>query len=482
MVTPTYYVYFTSATIVSSAVLFRGFNGSPTAIATLVMGFLQICSGVVLLQLSKSAKDVPDAAVFTGDLDQVRTVAEQEEPESEPKADAIRGTAAIIRRISQSRLKMEAAEAKRVHEDRMKDRMEPIGENEHVEWDGLRRRKTIIGGSGGSLHRRKTLHPPLGLTRFPDNDDDDHRPISGHTDEGSRFGGSFLSSFRRSRARSDLAPVQDSDVESHTLGRHPLADNAEDLILPPYNGPNLDVNTQYSNQPEEAMEMGHVYGLPPGLQKQDFDGTTSPRPTSAVSRGASSHGKPIMWASNVEDHARPRSKDSIGSHQPGSSAKRQFSFSNVFNRHKQDTSPNTSHARRGLGSRQGSKEHSLPGIKNATEEERLGLAKGDSSHMLPISYEQSDSESSTIGHSLTPAASSGIPLPVGRDKEIEGYESNRQRWSRPTSPPDMLIDKPTSRRRPKEDDSESDQDLFDVNAHRGQDGRRGGGPTGGAFI
>lgn len=50
------------------------------------MGFLQICAGVVLLQLSKSAKNVPDTEVFRGDLDQVRTVAEQEEPEYEPKA------------------------------------------------------------------------------------------------------------------------------------------------------------------------------------------------------------------------------------------------------------------------------------------------------------------------------------------------------------------------------------------------------------
>ncbi|EOD43372.1 hypothetical protein GTA08_BOTSDO12767 [Neofusicoccum parvum] len=81
LVTPTYYVFFTSATIVTSAILFQGFKGTGTTISTVVMGFLVICSGVVLLQLSKSAKDVPDAAVFKGDLDQVRTVAEQEEPD-----------------------------------------------------------------------------------------------------------------------------------------------------------------------------------------------------------------------------------------------------------------------------------------------------------------------------------------------------------------------------------------------------------------
>jgi hypothetical protein len=33
------------------------------------MGFFVICAGVVLLQLSKSAKDVLDTAVFAGDLD-----------------------------------------------------------------------------------------------------------------------------------------------------------------------------------------------------------------------------------------------------------------------------------------------------------------------------------------------------------------------------------------------------------------------------
>src|ERR1019366_8242663 len=93
LVTPTYYVFFTSATIVSGAVLFRGFNGTVIEIITVVLGFLRICSGVILLQLSKSAKDVPDTAIFTGDPDQVRTVAEQEEPEYEPRADTMRGTA-----------------------------------------------------------------------------------------------------------------------------------------------------------------------------------------------------------------------------------------------------------------------------------------------------------------------------------------------------------------------------------------------------
>ncbi|CAG8159383.1 unnamed protein product [Penicillium nalgiovense] len=106
LVTPTYYVMFTSATIITSAILFQGFKGTGIQIATVIIGFLQICAGVVLLQLSKSAKDVPDAAIFKGDLDQIREVAEVEEPESEPKADSIRGAASITKRAVSSMTSM----------------------------------------------------------------------------------------------------------------------------------------------------------------------------------------------------------------------------------------------------------------------------------------------------------------------------------------------------------------------------------------
>ncbi|KAL4867713.1 hypothetical protein BDV12DRAFT_170943 [Aspergillus spectabilis] len=166
LVTPTYYVFFTSSTIITSAILFRGFKGSGMQIATVVLGFLQICSGVVLLQLSKSAKDVPDAAVFKGDLDQIREVATQEEPESEPKADAIRGTAAIIRRLSTPRRNIEAEEARRYYRERHEDNLKPPSDDEIIEWDGLRRRKTVL--SGKSQRRTPTPLPPLGMSKFPD--------------------------------------------------------------------------------------------------------------------------------------------------------------------------------------------------------------------------------------------------------------------------------------------------------------------------
>lgn len=62
VVTPTYYVIFTTLTIVSSIVFYRGFDASPINIITCVFGFLIICSGVALLQHSRSEKsdDVDD--------------------------------------------------------------------------------------------------------------------------------------------------------------------------------------------------------------------------------------------------------------------------------------------------------------------------------------------------------------------------------------------------------------------------------------
>lgn len=123
------------------------------------MGFFVICAGVVLLQLSKSAKDVPDTAVFAGDLDQLRTIAEQEQPESEPKADAIRGAAAIVRRFSTARQKWEIDEIKRLHAEKQQD-LEPVAEGEHIEWDGLRRRRTTYG-TNPSLRSVGTQQPQL---------------------------------------------------------------------------------------------------------------------------------------------------------------------------------------------------------------------------------------------------------------------------------------------------------------------------------
>jgi magnesium transporter len=57
MVTPTYYVLFTFATLVTSIILFQGLDASAVQIVTIVLGFLTICAGITLLQLSKIDPD-----------------------------------------------------------------------------------------------------------------------------------------------------------------------------------------------------------------------------------------------------------------------------------------------------------------------------------------------------------------------------------------------------------------------------------------
>lgn len=300
--------------------LFQGFAGTPIQIVTIVLGFLTICSGVVLLQLSKSSKDVPDTAVFTGDFNDIRTIAEQEQPESEPKADALRGTSAIIRRFSVSRQKAEQEEARRVREEKLKDRHETLRPDEQVEWDGLRRRKTIRMDAP-ELQRRSSVHPPLGMSSFPNFDDPEEvqrLPLSP----------AFLKSFQRrpSNARTPTG--------SGTFPR------------PEIPIPEADEN-------KETMEMEHVMGLPSSLSH-------------SAEESKESKGKPITWASNTASS----SKGNLEPPTPRSANKRQFSFQNMF-----ANSPSI--LPWSAGNRTPTKEHPTR-LDGVTEEERLGLVVGDS--------------------------------------------------------------------------------------------------------
>jgi hypothetical protein len=336
---------FTSATIITSAILFQGFKGTGIQIATVIMGFMQICAGVVLLQLSKSAKDVPDAAVFKGDLDQIREVATQEEPEYEPKADSIRGAASILRRISTTRREHEHDEARRFYNEKQEDFLKPPGENEIIEWDGIRRRKTIIG-DGPTMSRPRTPRspsvkqqlPPLGMSRFPDPEpEEDHRPST------KQSGNSFLGEIR-SRTSSVLhhgqwLPVHKEDEKGL--------------------GPNSA--TEMTSR-ESAVDT-------------EYHGAGSLEPAFRPGRERSDTPRSISWADEKGDDTRPQSHHAL---EPPYVARRQFSFNSMFNRRKTQSNPpspkRTGSPPRGILRRN----HAIDGDKSATEEERLGLVRGDS--------------------------------------------------------------------------------------------------------
>ncbi|CAE6430143.1 unnamed protein product [Rhizoctonia solani] len=108
MVTPTYYVIFTFCTLVTSVILYRGFNATPTAIITVVMGFLVICAGITILQMSKV-----DPTTLAG-LDRKSTILlAANRPTSdaekcsigleEPGMDALRGSFGTIGSIVRAR-------------------------------------------------------------------------------------------------------------------------------------------------------------------------------------------------------------------------------------------------------------------------------------------------------------------------------------------------------------------------------------------
>lgn len=396
LVTPTYYVFFTSATIVTSAILFQGFKGTASTISTVIMGFLQICAGVVLLQLSKSAKDVPDAAVFKGDLDQVRTVAEQEEPEYEPRADTIRGGAAILRSISRARSEKQLNEVKRLQEEHM----QPIGEGEQVEFDGIRRRRTISSANhpertGTVIVRQKTIHPPLGMSHFPDDDSDDD----------TSYHPGF---FQRLRSRGK------STSSSHrppSLGLTPL---------PP-------APTSFHGSLDGASDKGSY------ARALHTDTDTAYRP----------HEPTIHFTDlpHPDPHAPPSPPKP-----PPHIAKRQFSFQNVFGRHRAGSTGESSLSLKrpvSKGSRKGSRDG-----KTATEEERLGLVKGDSRVLLPIPSAEDIggdggrfvddgwiSRSLTSSPGVSPARGpSATPVPVQRvgsdgsgfdERDEKAYEKSR---------------------------------------------------------
>ncbi|KAF2631402.1 DUF803-domain-containing protein [Macroventuria anomochaeta] len=327
---------FVVITLLTEIIYLNGFKGTPIQIITVIMGFLQICSGVVLLQLSKSAKDVPDAAVFKGDLDQVRTVAEQEEPEYEPRADAIRGGSAILRSLSTARSHRELQEAKRIKEEHM----QVIGEGEAVEFDGIRRRKTIIDPNRpptrtGTVVTR-TVHPPLGMTHFPGDDSDD---------DNSSFHPGFFERLR-SRGKSNASRASSSGVGMTHLPPIPT-DGASDHVDP------LSDKDSYKNaMHQDTSYKTHIQfaELPP------------------------IHNDDTLYPPKPPQHI----------------AKRQFSFQNVFHRNRGDSETSASGSRRPVS--RNSRKSSRDGSKAApgTEEERLGLVKGDSSHLMRIQSRGSD--------------------------------------------------------------------------------------------
>lgn len=74
---------FTTATIITSTVLFQGFKGTALQITAVAFGFLLTCAGVVMLQLSKSETEVSRVVVYESEFNRVLEAPTTEEPRPE---------------------------------------------------------------------------------------------------------------------------------------------------------------------------------------------------------------------------------------------------------------------------------------------------------------------------------------------------------------------------------------------------------------
>lgn len=114
-VTPTYYVLFTAATIITSVILAQGMHASPVAIVTVVFGFFTICAGIALLQMSKmDPEELQEQPGFDRKSSVLLRAAQEHthEPDDleheiahieDPGVDSIRGGMGIVGSIMRAR-------------------------------------------------------------------------------------------------------------------------------------------------------------------------------------------------------------------------------------------------------------------------------------------------------------------------------------------------------------------------------------------
>jgi hypothetical protein len=422
MVTPTYYVFFTSSVIISSIVLFQGLKGTAVQIINVVMGFLVICSGVILLQLAKSAKEVSDSKVLSGDLNEIRTVAEVEEPEYEPRADTLHGSASIVRAMSRVRTQRQINEVKRIHDEML----EPVRENEHVEWDGLRRRKTV-SSHGGSVSRQKSVRPPLGMAQFPDDvsepDSEVHPGFFGRIGRMARAGS-------QSQTTRGHSPVPMTSVQPNKQ----------------------DTNTNHDNN-----GMQHTFGLPAALQRDSASEYTETAYKSIPTAPSGSHihfvgsDSPSRQESRGSNNLHPH--DSVPNSASGT--RRQFSFQNVFTRNRADSDDPHRPVSRGalsFSSRISSREY--PAGAATTEEERLGLVHGDSRKILLPKFREEEEERDEDWQ-MTPSSSSARGGSSSPERILVGAGAGADDGRNPPPPPPHH----QQRRRDTFDDDDDGDDL-----------------------
>lgn len=314
--------------------------------------------------------------------------------------------------------------------------MEPIGENELVEWDGLRRRRTVLapGQSAADLQNRrsKTLHAPHVPSRLSsthssnadgadDADSDDNTDLRGHNSAGPGLG---LFPTLRSKARAISNRKQRAQIPSYASDAPSYysthgADGAEagDMNMAAMSATRKSSGrSAYSALDGEGDEEADLGGDLAQARLRGENANANLPPYSSLAGLDTAYKSPNT---GVHFAQRPTTADSFASPPPptppphrssNDNTRRTFSFQNVFGRGgggsssrdgagpsagagetltADPPSPNRPISSRSSGGnsffarsrRRGRAGSGVGGagmgLKDVTEEERLGLVKGD---------------------------------------------------------------------------------------------------------
>ncbi|KDN53195.1 DUF803-domain-containing protein [Tilletiaria anomala UBC 951] len=401
MVTPTYYVLFTFMTLVTSIVLFQGLSASVVAIVTIVLGFLVICVGITILQLSKI--DPEDLAQKPG-IDRSTTMLlkasrshlrQSEKGEStqieDPGVDTIRGglgiVGSVIRARSSSRLSRRFNSS--ADEYRVGDEMGALrGVGHDVEryqlHDGPVPRSPLGGGGASASDRAiSTMPPQMPLKRdtaiswASGTEGHDREKVPGSPLAGPGFGpgGSAMATL------SVLTPTSEEADLSGTTTSTAMSSSA--TPADEYNNEEI-VRRVYHTEPRGALQSHHdaraqLAAAHGGPLLQGAPG--GPSSSSALQQGKyidpyavpRSVGPALPVNNNIRtmwEHAKKGPADVTALSEDGSGGQSEFGLSSVLNREGEKQRSDKEYPLR-KGGRPSSEEDELlrPQATNDSEEE-----------------------------------------------------------------------------------------------------------------
>ncbi|KAF8590875.1 DUF803-domain-containing protein [Ramaria rubella] len=174
MVTPTYYVIFTGFTLVTTVVLYQGLKASAVQILTVVMGFLVICAGITILQMSKvdptslNKLDRRSTLLLQASRRNTENAEKSLSGNEDPGMDALRGSFGTVGSIIRARSARRLSQASRGSGDTVRSRHgfpggtpNPQSASSHMERHQLydapmpRRNESTSGSDVGDISREQ---------------------------------------------------------------------------------------------------------------------------------------------------------------------------------------------------------------------------------------------------------------------------------------------------------------------------------------